>query len=184
MPGRHQNARRPIAKAHDAGDHLAFLGFQNAALMRLGQKDMHLFLGHAVFAGAALTQQPQHDAARPVQEPHQRRADDRQHGHRGGHADRHAFGIAQGHLLGHQFADNQADIGDGQDHAAHAQKLGPVLDHALRHQPVFQPQAQRRARQRARQHTHCGDADLHRGQEPPRILGQAQGQPCPAAFRF
>jgi hypothetical protein len=113
--------------------------------MRFGEKDVDFFFGHAVFAVPTLAQKPKEKLARLVQKPDQRCADHRKERHRRGHAHGDRLGVAERDLLGHEFAHDQADIGDRDDHAAHAQRCGPVGGYALFHQPQLQPEAQRRA---------------------------------------
>ena len=86
---------------------MAFLGLEHAGVLGLGDEGLHLFIGHPFIGLTALTEQAQHQFAGNIQEPDQRRGDRRDERHGGRNAGRNAFRIAQGDLLGHQFADYQ-----------------------------------------------------------------------------
>ena len=152
--------------------------------MGLGQKAVHLFFGHPIGAGPTLAQEPQNPPTRPVQKPNQRGGTARQHQHRGGHGDRQLFRIAQRQLLRHQLAHDQRDIGDDHHHHPNPQIGGPVRIDPTVHQRLCQPRAQGRPGQGTRQNADQSDADLNRGQKPPRMLAQPQGSSGTAALGF
>ena len=170
----HQAARRTVGEAHDARDHRLFLGLEHALALGLGDDRLDLFVGDAILAGPCAAEQRQHQAARLVEQPHQRRGDRRDHRHAGRRAGRNPFGIPQRQLLGHELAEDQREIGNRKDHDADPDGAGGRIRDAALQQEFTQPVAEGGARKGARQHADQADADLCRRQEFARVLGQLQ----------
>ncbi len=94
--------------------------------------------------------------------------------HGGSDAGGDTLGIAQGDLLGHQFAQDQRQIGDDDDDEHHAQHIGDIGRDADGFQPIGEAQAQRGAGKGAGKHPNEGNADLDRGQELAGVFGEAE----------
>ena len=111
---------------------------------------------------ALLAEQPEHQLAGHVQEPYKRRPDlgDQDHGRR--HAGGDRFRSPQRDLLRHQLADDQRQIGDGDDNGADAQGIRPVVRQPLQFKPVGEPGTEGRAGEGAGKDADQGDADLDR----------------------
>ena len=171
---RHHRAHGAVAKPHDAGNHAPLVGFDGAVMLGLGNQHLDLLVGHLLFAFAALAEQPQYGAAGNVEQEDQRRRNGGEDGHRRRHPGCHAFGIAQGDLLGHQFTDDQREIGDDGNDNADAERIGDAFANARRGQEDRQPVAKRGAGEGAGKDADQGNADLHRRQEFARVLSQAQ----------
>lgn len=182
MPGGHQRAGGAVGQPHHAGDHLAFLGLQHAALVGFGKKAVDLLFRHPVHGSTALAKKPEEHATGAVEEPDERGRDDRQEGHRRGHADRDAFSVAQCHLLRDQFAHDQADIGDHDHYTANTKGRGQVGGQAQGGKPGLQTRAKGCPGQRTGQDTDRSDTDLYGREEPSGMLGQPQGHAGTTAF--
>ena len=57
--------------------------------------------------------------------------------------------MAQRQLFGHQFADDEGNIGDGHDDQAHAQRVGEIVGDARAFEDKRQPLAESGAGKRA-----------------------------------
>ena len=181
MPGRHQAARRPVGDPHDAGDHLAFGAVHGARAFGLGDDQANLLVADPARLASGLPEQGQHQLARPVEHPDQRGGDAGDDPHHRGHARGDLFRRAQGDLLGHQFADDQRQIGDRHHHRPDTDRLREGGRHAGLDQACGEARTQRRAGEGARKDADQRDADLHAGQEAAGILGQPDGRRGPLA---
>jgi hypothetical protein len=147
--GRHEGPGLAVGQSHDTGDHLALVALQDADMRRLGDDQFHLLLGHAVPRLGVLPEQPENDAARLVEDPDQRPGKPRQPRHGRRDPDSHGFGIAQRDLLRDKLADDQRQVGDGDDDQSDAERVGNAVGNAEGHQPRAQARSQGRTRERA-----------------------------------
>ena len=171
----HHAAYPPIGQAHDAGNHVAFLGVDHAGGGGFGHDGAQLFFRHRLVALAALAQHAEDEMARPVEQPHERRGDAREQHHDRRHPHGNGFGAAQRELLWHEFADNQRQIGGDHDHHGKAGFFGQMRRQAKpQRQPIAHRHRQRGTGIGTVDDAHQSDADLHARQEAVRILGQRQ----------
>lgn len=171
----HDAAHQTVAEAQDPGDHRPLVALDDARGLGLGHETTDLLLGHRARAFCLLADQPEHRPRRSVEEPHGRQSRARDHPHAGRHHAGDPFGVAQGEVLGDQFADDHRQVGDHADHQGVAQCVGPALAQAQIDQNQGEAVAQSRARDHAGEDADQRDADLNGGQKPPRLLGQREG---------
>ena len=183
-PGGHQPARGAVGEAHDAGDHLGLGALHHARALGLGDHHADLLVADPVLAPAGSAEKREDRPPRAVEEPDEGRRPDRERPHRGGHARRDGLGPGEGDLLRNEFARDQREVGDRQHDETDAKAIREARRHPERGQGVREARAERGAREGARQDPHEGDADLDRGEEPPRILGKAKGHRRAALAAF
>ena len=141
-PWCHQRLGRAVRHPHHPGDHLSFIRLQHTGRLSLCHRQPDLGIGDLVGVSAGLTQQAQDQLARPIQQPDQRAGDPRHNRHHRCRLYRHRFGIAQSNLFGHQFPDDQRQIGDGHHHGADPQRVGPIVRNPGGKQGLCQPRPQ------------------------------------------
>jgi hypothetical protein len=173
-PRRYHGAGHAVAQPHHAGDHPAFFRFDNPGAFCFGNNGFDFLVGHAAACRNVLSEQAQQGAAGNVEHPDQRLADFREGGHRRSDARRNPLGIAQGDLLGHQFADDQRRIGDQGDDHNHAGRVGNEARYSDVGQKRGQSQTERCAGHGAGHNPDQSDADLDRRQQPAGIGRQRQ----------
>ena len=122
----HHAAHAPVSQAHDAGDHVTFLGIDDAGSRGFGHHRSQFLFGHRLVAFAALAQHAEDETAGPVEQPHEGRCEARKQHHDRCDPHGNCFGAAQRELLGHQFADNQRQIGGDHDHHGKAGFFGQM----------------------------------------------------------
>ncbi len=86
--------------------------------------------------------------------------------------DRHCFGHRQGHVLWHELADDQHQIGDDDDDGGDRDRLAVGADQRKRREPVLNSTGERRPAERASKRLRQGHADLHRCQDARGIFGK------------
>ena len=186
--GDHHGSHGRVCEIEDAVDQL-FLGFVEDPLGRaLPDQRLDLFLGdEAGGSGVLAPEDPQDPVAGAGQQLYQERrtSGDGVDGKR--HEERDPLGKAQRQGLGHQFAEDQAQIGDGQDHDEDGGVVAPGLGIGdrqrldLRLQELDGPGASDGGGQGA----HESDTDLDRGQKPVGLLLEpVQGRRRARALAF
>ena len=182
---RHGHPHRTVAQAHDLLDHLLLFRFDQAGRGALGQNGRHLFLGHVRSVAILDAQQLQNARGRGGQQQDEGLQHDRQRRDGLGHLGRHRLGEDQRQALGHQFADDQRDIGDAHDHHGGREEFRVLRQ---RREGDFQNAIQLARDGRltigARQNADQGDAHLDRGQELSRFFRQLQRRPGPPVAPF
>ena len=119
-------------------------------------------------------EQAQHGVRRAAEHPDDRGAEAGHALDPGGDEDGDALRVAQRGLLGDEFADDEGEIGGQHDDDDEGERAGERREHGDGVQPVFKMLGDARAAEHAGQHADEGDADLHRGEEALRVLGQGQ----------
>ena len=127
---RHDATHRPVAEAHHARDHLALVRLDHAGGLRLGHDGLDLLLGHRALGLRALAEEAEDQLGRGIEQPDDRSTDPGDQRHQGRHRAGDPFRVLQRQVLGHEFADDDGEIGDGADHEAVAERLGRALGHA------------------------------------------------------
>ena len=185
VAGGHRHPHRTVAQAQDFLDHHLLFGLDQAGRGAFGQDGRHLFLGHVRAIAILDAQQLENAGGGGGQQQDERLQHDRQLGDRPGHLGRHRLGEDQRQALGHQFADDQRDIGDAHDHHGGREEFGVLRQ---RREGDFQNAIQLARDGRltigARQNADQGDAHLDRGQELSRFFRQFQRRPGPPVAPF
>lgn len=176
----HDRARGAVVEPQHAVDHGLLARVEHAFGRALADHGAHFALGHAAVAGAANAEHGQNGAGRHIEQADQGPRHQRQPAHRPGDETGHALGVTQGDVLGHQFADDEREIGGQRHDHAERDAVGIAAVDAQALQPLRKRRRQRGAAERAGQDADQGDADLHRGQKAPRIFRQLQ-RPAGAA---
>ena len=162
---RHDGTDGQIAEAHDARDHFLFTGLEHAGILGFDHEGTDFILAD-LFAGlAALTEQITMPC--PIDREATRAGDETFASiiMQGATRTATGFGIAQGDLLRHQFADDERCVGDQGHDGTDPDSIGYALRPAGIDQQAAQPPAERGAGNRARQHADQRDADLDRGEK-------------------
>jgi hypothetical protein len=92
--------------------------------------------------------------------------------------------VPQPDLLGHQLADDERQVGDGEHDDAQREASAYCRDRRHPGEVARERRGQPRAAEGAGQHAHQRDPHLHRGQEARRLLRQRQGAAGPRVARF
>ena len=171
---RHDRADRPVGQPQHAIDHVPLGGLEDAGVGPLLDHRLDFLLGDRRLAVTGKTEDPQHRLARDAQQPHRRCSHPGQQRHRRCHPHRHRFGIGQGDPLGHEFAQDQREVGDDDNHRQERQGFGEAGNRWKRCQPAGQGLRQRRAAEGTGENADQGDADLHGGEEAAGIVGKPQ----------
>ena len=151
-PRAERSARRMTPR-----DHVALFAFQHAGALGLGDDGLHLFVGDP-FLGCRRPARSRRSTSLPEMSSTQTIGAPIEAMNAISGATRAAtpFGIAQRDLLGHQFADDQRQVGDDDHHDADAQRHGEGGVDAGAHErpgqagrPAWRPRRRRTARRQA-----------------------------------
>ena len=188
---RHDRAHRLVGQPQHALDHVALLGLQHAGLRALGQQRLQLLLGHRLLRRRGASPNSRSTSAEDWPSSQTTGADDARQRWRSGRRPAAAITLrpAQRELLGHQFAQHQGQVGDHDHHdgraTARSAKRRQIRE--CRASAAWICAGDPRAAEHAGQDADQGDADLHRGQEALRVLGQRRAprrrpaRPCAPA---
>ena len=111
----HQVAHGQLIEIERAVDDVALDLVERAGAEALLHQTAHLILGDGRVGPGFHSEQPQQHLGGLAEKRDERRGEHREPVHEFRHAERDAFRIAQADALGHQFADDERQIGDG-DH--------------------------------------------------------------------
>ena len=170
----HQFAHGSLGKPDNALQHLVLFVFDDAAARGFGEQHVQFFGGDGALAGRAHAQQADEDPRGRIEQPHQRRSHFCQQRHRTCHDDGNGRGSAQGDLLGHQLADDKAQIGRHDNHCGEAGLFGPACGNAEQLEALPYRPAEARSGIGACDDPDQRDPDLHGGEELPRLGSQLQ----------
>ncbi len=125
---RHDRPGVAVAQAEDAGHHLLLAFVEHPGLDALLHHGLDFFLGDGRILGFAHAQQEQHQIGRGAQKPGQRRGQLRQRLHGARYQRSDVLRRTERQPLGHQFAQNQREIGRYRHHQAKAQGIGVTTE--------------------------------------------------------
>ncbi|MNE53699.1 hypothetical protein D3C80_1484390 [compost metagenome] len=185
MARRHGHAHGAVAQTQDLLDHLLLFRLNQTRRGAFGQNALDLFLSD-VRTVAVLDAHDLEDARGRGRQQQDEGLHRQGHGRdRRRHFRGDGLGEDQGQALGHQFADDQRDIGDQHDHQGRRGDLGIGGEgREAGFQDAIQLARDGRLTIGARQNADQGDADLNRRQELCRLLRQLEGSTRPAIPAF
>ena len=169
---RHHLAHRAVGEPHHAGNDRTFMLLDHAGLACLGDDQVQFFRRYVILGLALQAHQLEQQGTRRIEQPAERRGAPGEPVHRWGHEYGDRLGRTQGDLLGHQFTDDQREIGGDADDQRKADRAGRFLRKTKPAQPRRDGRTQAGARISTCQNTDQRDADLNRGQEFARVGGK------------
>ena len=171
---RHQIVDALVAEPEDAIDDLALGGLHDPRLSPLPDQDGDLLLRDSRVGRGLHPEHAQDGAGGEAEEADQRARHARQPAHRARYQRGDRLGVAERQLLGHQFADDQREVGDDGDRDPEADlvAVGGQAGYPRDAAPDRGPQAV--ATECAGEDADQGDADLHRGEEAAGVVRQVE----------
>ena len=178
VAGRHGHPDGTVAQAQYLLDHFLFFGLDQAGGRALRQDGRHLFLSDVRAVAILDPQQLQNARGRGRQQQDERLQHDGQGRDGLGHLGGHRLGEDQRQTFGHQFADDQRDIGDAHDHQGRGEEFGVGAEGWKGDfQNAIQLARYGRLTIGARQNADQGDADLHGRKKLRRFIRKLQRGP-------
>ena len=170
----HDRGQRPVVEQKDVAHHLVLVGLDDAGAHALLQAGVDLGLGDSLHGGVVDAQQLERGLGGVGEQPDEGlgRLGHQRHGARD--PARNGFGVDLADALGHQFAKDDGDEGDDQDHQHRRGDAGRALGQAPAKQDGGQVVAVRGLAHDAVEHADRGDAHLHRGQKLGRVVHQLE----------
>jgi len=182
---RHERPRGPVAEAEHRRDHLLLVRLDHAGGLRFGDKRFDFLIGDRVLRLGRLPENPEYEPRGGVKQPHQRRCDPRDNGHRGRHPAGYGLSVSQREILWQKLPDDDRKIGDQADDDAVTHRIRNGERKSSGKENVFQALPQSGAGERSREDADKRYADLHRRQETAGVVGKGQGgrRAAPAVVR-
>ncbi|MNK88333.1 hypothetical protein D3C87_1082930 [compost metagenome] len=171
----HQRGQLAIIEPEHVAHHRVLVTLDDTGLRAFHKQRVDLFFGHGRAAIRLDAEQPQHQARGAAQQLDERRGCRGKERDRACHRARDGLRRQLAEPLGHQFAQDNREIGQ----SGHHDGRGGIAGRRLRQAQACEPFAERR-RQRgfpdhAVQHADGGNADLDGGQEPRGVLSELDG---------
>ena len=168
----HERANLAVVQAEHVAHHGVLVRLDHTGRGAFDQHGVDLFFGDRRAFGFFHPHGAQQTACGGRQEPHKGLGRHSQHVDGSGHQTGKGFGVGLADALGHQLADHDREIGDGQHHKAGGGVARQGLRHAHRNQPHRQRARQSRFTHDTVEHADGGDADLDRRQKTGGVFAQ------------
>ena len=121
---RHDFTHRPVGEADDARDDGALAFLDDARATGFGDDEVQFLRRHLILAFAVEAERGKDQRAGAIEQPDEGRGQPGDPLHRDGGKRSDGFGRAQGELFGHQFADDQRQIGGQRNDKDEAEGFG------------------------------------------------------------
>jgi len=141
----HQPAGAPVREPHDAADQLFLGAVDDAGPGRFGQHQADVLVADRGFAAVRLSDETQDKVAGAIEKPDQRRPDPGQDQHRRGNAAGDPFRRRQCDPFGHEFSDDQGQVGYDDHDQTHPDLFRHGFGNAEFGKPLGQAQPDRGA---------------------------------------